>query len=132
MQWSDDTTSYPSNGPIDGFVDALKKESGLSFDVVDYREHAMGHGANASGGYLPDLRRSGMIHAADSFKSVVIDGALAGTIAGAIDAAVVVRRAALPLSAAPWSTSYPTTPPSCCWPTGEPSARLGAGALRPK
>jgi mono/diheme cytochrome c family protein len=35
------------------------------------------HSANASGGYLPDLRRSSMIHTADAFKSVVIDGALA-------------------------------------------------------
>ncbi len=35
------------------------------------------HSANASGGYLPDLRRSAMIRSADSFKSVVIDGALA-------------------------------------------------------
>jgi len=36
------------NGPVDGFVDAIRKESGLSFDVADYREHAMGMGANAS------------------------------------------------------------------------------------
>lgn len=36
------------NGPIDGFVDAIRRETGLSFDFVDYREHAMGHGANAS------------------------------------------------------------------------------------
>lgn len=34
------------------------------------------HGANASGGYLPDLRRSAMIRAPDAFRSVVIDGAL--------------------------------------------------------
>jgi 2-isopropylmalate synthase len=36
------------NGPVDGFVDAIRKESGLSFDVADYREHAMGMGANAT------------------------------------------------------------------------------------
>ena len=36
------------NGPIDGFVDALAKESGIGFDVADYREHAMGMGANAT------------------------------------------------------------------------------------
>lgn len=36
------------NGPVDGFVDAIRKESGLNFDVADYREHAMGMGANAS------------------------------------------------------------------------------------
>ncbi|KAF0172766.1 MAG: alcohol dehydrogenase (cytochrome c) [Caulobacteraceae bacterium] len=34
------------------------------------------HSANASGGYLPDLRRSAMIRAPETFRSVVIDGAL--------------------------------------------------------
>ena len=36
------------NGPVDGFVAALKADSGLMFDVADYREHAMGTGANAT------------------------------------------------------------------------------------
>ena len=36
------------NGPVDGFVDAMKRESGLTFDVADYREHAIGKGANAA------------------------------------------------------------------------------------
>ena len=44
------------NGPVDGFVDALKKESGLAFEFVDYREHAMGHGANASAVAYVELR----------------------------------------------------------------------------
>jgi 2-isopropylmalate synthase len=44
------------NGPVDGFVDALKKESGLAFDVADYREHAMGHGANAAAVAYVELR----------------------------------------------------------------------------
>ncbi len=44
------------NGPIDGFCDALRKESGLAFDVVDYREHTMGHGANASAAAYLELR----------------------------------------------------------------------------
>lgn len=34
------------------------------------------HSANASGGYLPDLRRSAMIHSTQTFDSVVIDGSL--------------------------------------------------------
>jgi mono/diheme cytochrome c family protein len=33
------------------------------------------HGPNASGHYLPNLRRSVMVQSADSFKSVVLDGA---------------------------------------------------------
>lgn len=50
------TIKGQGNGPVDGFVDALKKESGLSFDVVDYREHAMGHGANAAAVAYVELR----------------------------------------------------------------------------
>ena len=50
------TIKGQGNGPIDGFVDALRKESGLAFDVVDYREHAMGHGANASAVAYMELR----------------------------------------------------------------------------
>jgi 2-isopropylmalate synthase len=34
-------------GPIDAFVDALDKAAGLSFEVVDYHEHAVGKGADA-------------------------------------------------------------------------------------
>jgi 2-isopropylmalate synthase len=52
------TIKGQGNGPIDGFCDALRKESGLQFDVVDYREHAMGHGANASAVAYMELRVS--------------------------------------------------------------------------
>jgi 2-isopropylmalate synthase len=44
------------NGPVDGFVDAIRKDSGLAFDVADYREHAMGTGANASAVAYVELR----------------------------------------------------------------------------
>jgi 2-isopropylmalate synthase len=44
------------NGPVDGFVDAMRKVSGLAFDVADYREHAMGHGANAAAIAYVELR----------------------------------------------------------------------------
>jgi 2-isopropylmalate synthase len=36
------------NGPIDAFVDALKRAFGLSFSFLDYHEHAIGHGADAT------------------------------------------------------------------------------------
>ncbi|MBC8037932.1 MAG: 2-isopropylmalate synthase, partial [Rhizobiales bacterium] len=42
------TISGHGTGPVDGFVDAMRKEAGLAFDVADYREHAMGTGANAT------------------------------------------------------------------------------------
>jgi 2-isopropylmalate synthase len=35
------------NGPIDAFVDALKKAFGVEFSFLDYHEHAVGRGANA-------------------------------------------------------------------------------------
>ncbi len=50
------TIKGQGNGPIDGFVDALRKESNLAFDIADYREHAMGHGADASAVAYMELR----------------------------------------------------------------------------
>jgi 2-isopropylmalate synthase len=44
------------NGPVDGFVDAIRKDSAIPFDIADYREHAMGHGANASAVAYMELR----------------------------------------------------------------------------
>jgi len=48
--------SGQGNGPVAGFVDAIRKESGLLFDVADYREHAMGTGANATAIAYVELR----------------------------------------------------------------------------
>lgn len=50
------TINGHGTGPIDGFVDALRKESGLDFDVANYREHAMGSGANATAVAYLELR----------------------------------------------------------------------------
>ena len=36
------------NGPIDAFVDALKKAFGVEFSFIDYHEHAVGRGTNAT------------------------------------------------------------------------------------
>ena len=36
------------NGPIDAFVDALKTTYGVDFSFLDYHEHAVGRGANAT------------------------------------------------------------------------------------
>lgn len=40
--------SGKGNGPIDAFTDALNRHFGLDVKVVDYHEHAMGAGANAT------------------------------------------------------------------------------------
>ncbi len=52
------TIAGHGNGPIDGFVDAIRKESGVGFEFVDYREHAMGMGANATAVAYVELRVS--------------------------------------------------------------------------
>ncbi|HEX4996236.1 MAG TPA: 2-isopropylmalate synthase [Methylomirabilota bacterium] len=36
------------NGPIAAFVDALRRDAGITVSVLDYNEHAMGGGADAS------------------------------------------------------------------------------------
>jgi len=35
------------NGPIDAFVDALRRETGVAISVADFHEHALGSGADA-------------------------------------------------------------------------------------
>jgi 2-isopropylmalate synthase len=47
------------NGPIDGFVDAMRRLTSLDFDVANYREHAMGSGANATAVAYVELRIAG-------------------------------------------------------------------------
>ena len=42
------TIAGQGNGPVDAFVDALKAHAGIAFDVVDYHEHAIGSGADAT------------------------------------------------------------------------------------
>ena len=42
------TVQGEGNGPIDAFVHALRDDLGTALDVVDYAEHAIGTGADAS------------------------------------------------------------------------------------
>ncbi len=42
------TVSGAGNGPIDAFVHALRTDLGADIDVVDYAEHAMGQGSEAT------------------------------------------------------------------------------------
>ncbi|MGL4591631.1 MAG: 2-isopropylmalate synthase [Aestuariivirga sp.] len=50
------TLNGHGNGPVDGFVDAIRRDSGIAFDVADYREHAMGTGAKATAIAYVELR----------------------------------------------------------------------------
>ncbi len=47
------------NGPIAAFVDALRRECGVVLTVVDYREHAMGGGADAQATAYVQVRDGG-------------------------------------------------------------------------
>jgi 2-isopropylmalate synthase len=42
------TIEGEGNGPIDAFVDALQRTYGVTFSFLDYQEHAVGRGANAT------------------------------------------------------------------------------------
>lgn len=42
------TINGQGTGPIDGFVDALSKHVGIEISVIDYSEHSLGTGADAS------------------------------------------------------------------------------------
>ncbi len=42
------TLEGDGNGPIDAFVDALKRGFSIDFSFLDYHEHAVGRGANAT------------------------------------------------------------------------------------
>jgi 2-isopropylmalate synthase len=44
------------NGPIDAFVDALRVECGIALSVGDYREHALGAGADAQATAYVEIR----------------------------------------------------------------------------
>jgi 2-isopropylmalate synthase len=42
------TINGKGNGPIAAFVDALKVDCGYNLAVLDYHEHAIGHGGDAT------------------------------------------------------------------------------------
>jgi 2-isopropylmalate synthase len=44
------------NGPIDAFVDALKRAFSVDFSFIDYHEHAVGRGANATAACYVELQ----------------------------------------------------------------------------
>ena len=53
------TVTGTGNGPIAAFVDGLRRELGADFDVVDYAEHALGQGADATAvAYVETAHRS--------------------------------------------------------------------------
>nr|HMQ58973.1 2-isopropylmalate synthase [Rhizobiaceae bacterium] len=53
------TISGVGNGPIDGFVNALSDHLGMEFTVVDYNEHAISHGSNATAACYMEMAHPG-------------------------------------------------------------------------
>lgn len=53
------TIAGQGNGPVDAFVDAFKAHTGIAFDVVDYHEHAIGSGADATAVTYVELAMEG-------------------------------------------------------------------------
>jgi 2-isopropylmalate synthase len=50
------TIEGSGNGPIDAFVDALKRAYKIDFSFLDYHEHAVGRGANATAASYVELQ----------------------------------------------------------------------------
>ncbi len=53
------TIQGEGSGPIDAFVDAVRKGFGVNFRVVDYQEHALGDGADATAVSFVEIRNGG-------------------------------------------------------------------------
>ena len=47
------------NGPIDAYTSALARDLGVEVSVLDYKEHATGHGANATAVAYVEVRAAG-------------------------------------------------------------------------
>jgi 2-isopropylmalate synthase len=50
------TISGQGSGPLAGFIDAIKKHSGLDLDLASYREHMIGTGSHAEVAAYVELR----------------------------------------------------------------------------
>ena len=67
------TITGSGNGPIDAYVDALKKHTGVSFTFNDYHEHALGSGANAQAAAYTEVQIAGgeTLHGVGIHRNIV-------------------------------------------------------------
>src|SRR5258706_1265742 len=61
-------------GPIDAFVDALRRDCGVDMTFLDYREHAVGAGANAVATAYVQVRGNGAKGGDGTLYGVGMDG----------------------------------------------------------
>jgi 2-isopropylmalate synthase len=67
------TMEGAGNGPIDAFVEALKRGFSLEFSFLDYHEHAVGRGANAVAACYVEIQDAsgGVLHGVGIDPSIV-------------------------------------------------------------
>ena len=67
------TLEGEGNGPIDAFVDALQKGLGVQFSFLDYHEHAVGRGANATAASYVEIQAADgqIVHGVGMDPSIV-------------------------------------------------------------
>jgi len=67
------TVEGEGNGPIDAFVDALQKGLGVNFSFLDYHEHAVGRGANATAASYVEIQdgAGAIVHGVGMDPSIV-------------------------------------------------------------
>ncbi|MGO8799023.1 MAG: 2-isopropylmalate synthase [Roseiarcus sp.] len=67
------TVEGAGNGPIDAFVDALKRAFAVEFSFLDYHEHAVGRGASATAASYVELQdaRGEIVHGVGIDPSIV-------------------------------------------------------------
>jgi 2-isopropylmalate synthase len=76
------------NGPIDAFVDALDKAGIASIEVLDYREHALGGGANAqAAAYVEAKTKDGRSLFGVGIDRSIVDASLRAVTSAAARAA---------------------------------------------
>jgi 2-isopropylmalate synthase len=68
------TIEGEGNGPIDAFVDALKRAFAIDFSFLDYHEHAVGRGANATAACYVEIQDSQgrLLHGVGIAPSIVM------------------------------------------------------------
>ncbi len=72
-------------GPIDAFIDAVNRAFGLTLEVIDYSEHALGHGADAAAVAYVELRNGagkGNLFGVGQHKNIVL-ASLRAVVSGA-------------------------------------------------
>jgi 2-isopropylmalate synthase len=77
------TVEGAGNGPIDAFVDALKRAFNVDFSFIDYHEHAVGRGANATAASYVELQdRNGEIVHGVGMDPNIVTASLKAVLSG--------------------------------------------------